>query len=248
MLNETKKVKTRISPFSRLHPITKATIIITLISTIVCSFSFNELFGFFFNIAVLSLLLAVNRKLCAHILFLLISASFFLSLLYIIDIRHQQLNINNLSTVIKFLWRYLLIINTFLSSAFLMSREEAFFLLSKFLPEKMCITLVNVVYLFQMSKRKFEDYLNFLKLRFDKRPSLKERIKLLPLLVQNLAISLLNDLQLYEVSFRNKLLGNKCNKKKTRLFQFSSPTTTDYFLITLCILLNISILFYLIGR
>ena len=229
-----------------LHPVSKVILIMTIILLLVNSFFISKLLGFSLNLIIFSILLIINREYTNHIFLLLISASFFLSLLYIVDLKNLQLNFDNLDVVIKFLWRYLLIINTFLLSYYLLSKEETFFLLSKFLPERICIIIISVIHLFQLSRGKFEDYLNFLKLRFNKKILLKERIKLLPLLIQNLTISLLNDLQLYEVSFRNKLLGNSC-KKKSRIFKYHFRTS-DYLTLLSCLLLNTLLIILIIRR
>ena len=204
-----------------LHPFTKLLLVIFLVWILVMTYLCNYFISFSLSALVFIVLLAIIRRFLKHFITLFTLSFIVLFLLYSVNLKNLSVNFENLGYVIYFLTRSLIILDTFLLAYLLLSREEFHFIMSKILPEKIAVGIVSIIYFLQISEKRFSENLNYQKLKLGENLSILDRLLLLPNLIRFLFVSLLNDITLYEISYRNKLIGNNCKNTKQRIMEYT---------------------------
>lgn len=210
---------------NKLHPISKLLLVLSSLQGFLYLYALQPIQCLTANIIVLLLLsFKGHRKVAINSIYLLSIALITLTFLYIVDIRHSRILLDNIEFVVKYLCRISIFLTSFSISYNLLDREEVYYLLSKVLPTKAVVTLISIFYFLEVSKNNFITNLAYQKLKLGNNwGSFRHRLKLLPLLVRSLFLSLFQDLQYYAISYHNKGIAHTdCkNIDHFRKFKFS---------------------------
>jgi len=227
---------------NELHPISKLLLVLSSIQGFLYLYAVQPILCLTANITVLLLLsFKEHRKVAINSIYLLSIALITLTFLYLVDIRHSKILVDNIGTVVRYLCRISIFLTSFSISYNLLDREEVYYLLSKVLPTKAAVTLISIFYFLEVSKNNFITNLAYQKLKLGNNwGSFRYRLKLLPILVRNLFLSLFQDLQYYAISYHNKGIAyTDCSPPDHfRKFKFSRKdflVIVAYFLYSLLI-------------
>ena len=154
-----------------------------------------------------------SRKYTLNIIYIFFLAFLFLSLLYMVDIRNFSFYKNHIFIVIRYLAFFSLVFLMFFYF-FHFKKEEFVYLVSKSFPKQFSYMIIVSFFFLEIAYKNLQQTLRLQSIKLGKINGFLNRIKLLPMLIQNTVVNLLSESKYFAISFYNKKIGLNCKGKK----------------------------------